>query len=642
MDSTHDSKKLLTEWFGYEDFRDGQQEAIDRLLSGANAAAIFPTGGGKSLCYQLPSLALPGITLVVSPLIALMKDQIDALAARGIAAARMDSSLTADEYQQVVRSLKAGDTKLLYVAPERLANERFRAFIRALPISLFAVDEAHCISEWGHNFRPDYLKLAEFANEFGAERVLALTATAPPKVVEDICREFNIRPEHVSRAEFYRSNLRLVTTATTAADRDQLLVSRLQERPAGATIVYVTLQKTAEDVAELLLDSGLDAKHYHAGLKAEEREATQDWFVSKDAAIIVATIAFGMGIDKSNIRHVYHYNLPKSIENYSQEIGRAGRDGATSICECLLVAEDVRVLENFVFGDTPDVSSVHSLIADLFSRGPEFDVSLYDLSAKHDIRDLVIETLLTYLQLDGLLQSATPYYAEYKFKPRMPSGAILNEFDDARKEFLTTIFRQAKQGRIWFTLDLETCVAATKSDRHRVVNAMEYLAEKNMVELKMSGVRHPFRVLQSPDIADVANNLYERMLARENRDLNRIEHLVDLMTFDGCQTSALGGYFGEPLPQPCGHCSWCETERPTHFEARSEFQREEATWEALEAVLAQYPDVFSSPRAVARFACGIRSPLLTKSKLTRHELFGCLANAPFSRVLAEAQATPSA
>jgi len=314
MPDIHDT---LKQFFGYDSFRDGQEAVIKYLLDGKSAAAVFPTGGGKSLCYQLPALVLSGLTLVVSPLIALMKDQIDALEKRGIKAARLDSSLSLEEYRQVMDDIRTGELQLLYVAPERFNNERFRASLNNIEISLFAVDEAHCISEWGHNFRPDYLKLVEFARACGAQRLLALTATATKDVLKDICTQFDIASDCAINLELFQSS------------------------EPGPSIVYVTLQKTAEYVAALLVKNGINARHYHAGMKDDQRAEVQDWFIQSDAGIVVATIAFGMGIDKSNIRSVFHYNLPKSLENYSQEIGRAGRDGKLAICHLLACPDDL-------------------------------------------------------------------------------------------------------------------------------------------------------------------------------------------------------------------------------------------------------------------------------------------------------------
>ena len=343
---------------------------VDRLLAGKSVLAIFPTGGGKSLCYQLPALMLDGLTLVVSPLIALMKDQIDFLKTRK--RRRPPGSIrrsASDEVRQVYADLRAGTLKLLYVSPERLANERFLQTLRTLKIALLAVDEAHCISEWGHNFRPDYLKLAALAKDLRVGRVLGLTATATPAVAGQIAAAFGIDPADVVRTGFYRPNLTLHLTPCQPHQADELLGERLAERPPGATIVYVTLQRTAEDVAKRLGEQGVPAKAYHAGLDAELRHAIQDWFMADPHAVVVATIAFGMGIDKANIRYVYHYNLPKSLENYAQEIGRAGRDGLPSVCEVFVCPQDRIALENFVYGDTPTREAVQGVVADVLGRG---------------------------------------------------------------------------------------------------------------------------------------------------------------------------------------------------------------------------------------------------------------------------------
>ena len=272
--------QTLQSVFGFDSFRDGQEPVVTRLLEGQSVVAIFPTGAGKSLCYQLPALLLDGVTLVVSPLIALMKDQIDFLVSRGVAAARLDSSIGAAEARQVFSDLYGGRLKLLYVAPERMGNERFLQTLRQLRVSMMAVDEAHCISEWGHNFRPDYLKLAKVVRDLGVPRVLALTATATPSVAKDIARAFSVADDAVVRTPFHRPNLELRVTPAAAGQRDGLLLWRLKSRPRGPTIVYVTLQKTAEDVAAALSDAGLASRCYHAGMDPEVRHEVQDWFMS--------------------------------------------------------------------------------------------------------------------------------------------------------------------------------------------------------------------------------------------------------------------------------------------------------------------------------------------------------------------------
>ena len=567
-----DLKRELGRWFGFAEFLPGQLEVMEHLLAGRSAAAVFPTGGGKSLCYQLPALMLEGVTLVVSPLIALMKDQVDALTARGIPACRLDSSLTAEQHAAIMEQLRRRDLRLLYVAPERFNNERFRQAILGVPIALFAVDEAHCISEWGHNFRPDYLKLAEFARSCQAARILALTATATPRVTEDICRELQIPRECAVCTGFYRANLTLRTTVVPGAERDRWLVERLRERPSGATIVYVTLQKTAEQVAERLRSAGFDARAYHAALDDEVRSETQDWFLRSDAGIVVATIAFGMGVDKPDIRYVYHYNLPKSLENYSQEIGRAGRDGASSVCEMLVCLDDLNTLENFAYGDTPTRAAIHMLLQEVFSKGEQFDVSYHELSSACDIRLLVVRTLLTYLELRGYLEGGTPFYSTYQFKPRMSSRQILEQFSNERREFLQRLLGQARKARTWFSIDLDRAAATLRTPRDRIVRALDYLGERQMLELNVKGVRNRYRRLKPcADFDGLAEELYASTQRREQREIARLHQVLELVGHDGCQVASLCHYFGETREAPCGHCSWClDGRQPLVVPARPE------------------------------------------------------------------------
>jgi ATP-dependent DNA helicase RecQ len=630
--------EILKAKFGYHEFRPGQQAVMDHLLNGHSAAAIFPTGSGKSLCYQIPSLLLPGLTLVVSPLIALMKDQIDALHQRGIAAERLDSTLDAEQVTGVMNRVRAGSLKMLYVAPERFNNERFRAAMQRVPVSLFAVDEAHCISEWGHNFRPDYLKLARYARQFRAERLLALTATATPQVLADICRGFEIQPQCAVRTGFYRPNLLLIATPISKNNRDAALLERLQTRPPGPTIVYVTLQKTAEQVADLLARAGLDARPYHAGMEDEERARVQDWFLASARAVVVATIAFGMGIDKSNIRYIDHYNLPKSLENYSQEIGRSGRDGLPATCEMYVCPADLNVLENFIYGDTPSLESVQSLLRDIFRREDDFDVSLYDLSFQHDIRQIVLKTLLTYLELEGLIEEGTPYYSKYQFKLLTSAANILSRFDDDRRQFLETLFRTASPGKTWSTVDLESAAAQTSSPRERIVRALDYLAEHKLIELKAEGVRSRFKILQRPpDATKLAETLHSRTIQREEQEIARLHLVLDLAGHGGCLAARLGEHFGERIERPCGHCSWCRDHSPAALLPRAAEVIDDAIRKQVPGLRRENHELFAEPRSLARFLCGISSPKVSRARLASHPLFGSLSHVPFAEVLRRAQ-----
>ena len=644
--SVHRPLEVLAARFGFDAFRPGQEQVVDALLAGRSALAVFPTGAGKSLCYQLPALLLDGMTIVVSPLIALMKDQIDFLQRSGIAAARLDSSLDAAAQREIFERLRAGELKLLYVAPERFNNERFLAQLARARISLFAVDEAHCISEWGHNFRPDYLKLAERARELAAERVLALTATATPAVVADIRAGFGIEEADAVVTGFYRPNLTLLTTPVSAGERDARLVKQLRERPPGSTIAYVTLQRTSLRIAALLAAAGLPARPYHAGMSADDRVEVQEWWAASPDAIVVATIAFGMGIDKADVRYVYHYNLPKSLESYSQEMGRAGRDGAESICELFACPDDVPTLENFAFGDTPTREALAGLLTDMVEHpvGTDFAVSEYELSVRHDLRPLVLKTALTYLELDGVLRQGTPFYAGYRLRPLGEASLedVFGSFDESRASFLRRLVATGKTGRTWTTLAPDDAGSELGEERSRIVAALEYLDQHGLVELQPAELRQRYTLLARPDsAAELVDRLLERFARREQAETARIENVLALVTHDGCQVRELVGYFGETRTEPCGHCSHCLTGRAQQLPEPEPKPPIETSVDAdaLAALREIHPDALGSPRQLARFLAGITSPATSRAKLTRDSLFGSLADRRFADVLAWCEMT---
>ncbi|MGA8656055.1 MAG: RecQ family ATP-dependent DNA helicase, partial [Chthoniobacterales bacterium] len=631
--------------FGFDAFRAGQETVINKIINGKSALAVFPTGSGKSLCYQLSALHLDGLTVVVSPLIALMKDQVDFLRQHDIPAARLDSSITLEEIRRSEADWRAGRLKLLYVAPERFSNERFIEKLRRAKIALMVIDEAHCISEWGHNFRPDYLKLAGLSRSLGIERVLALTATATPAVANDICREFQIERDAYVHTGFYRPNLVLRTTPCRAGEQMDLLLSRLRSRPRGPTIVYVTLQRTAETVAAALTETDILARAYHAGMPNDERSAVQDWFMGSPDAIVVATIAFGMGIDKRDIRYVYHYNLPKSLENYSQEIGRAGRDGQESVCEILACGDDATVLENFTYGDTPEAASISGIVDGILGHEGEFDVSAYELSRAHDVRPLVVNTLLTYLELADVIDATAPFYSEYQFVPLKTTGEILARFDAERAGFLRGVFSSAIKAQKWFSIDLAETARRLLSKRERVVRALTYLEEQGDLTLKVAGLRQGYRVKRRPaDVAKLKHNLTDRFATRECSDVNRVRRVIELTEHSGCIVRHLLSYFGEDLGRDCRHCDRCLGEPRGAISVTRTTKPPKLDQAKLADLCREHPQVLGSPRQMARFLCGLSSPLLTQAKLGKHPLFGSLAEIPFQEVMSATAScsTPSA
>jgi len=629
---TTDLKRL----FGFDRFNSGQEDVILSLLSGHSAAAIFPTGGGKSLCYQLPAILLPGLTVVVSPLIALMKDQVRGLDKLGIRAGRFESGQSAEEVYATTDGVRNGSIKILYVSPERFNNENFRDLIADLQISLFAVDEAHCISEWGHNFRPDYLKLSGYAKDCGAERILALTATATPQVLDDICQSLEITKNNVVRTPFHRPNLELDFANVRSEARDDLLYKYLKEKPAGATIVYVTLQKTAEKVADYLAFKGFEAKYYHAGLYADERAKVQDWFLQSKTGVVVATIAFGMGVDKGNIRYVCHYNLPKSIENYAQEIGRAGRDGKHSVCKLFGCAEDLNVLENFAYADTPSDRDVAAFLDDIFSRGEYFRLGLVETGKRHDMKAIVVKTLLTYMEMEGFLQGGTPIYSVYEFQEKRPRELFLSEMPAEQRQLCERVLAAAKKARLWYRLDADIVAANLGEERERVVEVLVRMGSKGFIQLKPSRIRLPYRLIKAPDaLVDYQRLLFQRLVDREAAEIKRIHQVVELISLESCQSMHLSAYFGDQVEGGCGHCCYCREGSPIAPINHPVKQLSKKDRKLIETYRADHPDTLSDPRVMARFLCGISSPRLLAAKLTRNRGYGALSHVPF-QVLLEA------
>ena len=339
--------ELLKEYFGYDSFREGQEQVIDSILGGRDVLGIMPTGAGKSVCYQIPALMLSGITLVISPLISLMQDQVAALNQMGIHAAYLNSSLTYNQYLTALKYARAGRYKIIYVAPERLETYEFLAFAMHAEISMISVDEAHCVSQWGQDFRPSYLRIVDFIDKLQKRPIVsAFTATATSDVRDDIIRILKLENPMMLTTGFNRSNLFFQTERPK--DKFEALKGYMETFEGQSGVIYCLTRKAVEEVCEKLVQAGYPATRYHAGLSPEERKENQDAFIYDEKPIMVATNAFGMGIDKSNVRYVIHYNMPKNMEGYYQEAGRAGRDGAPSRCILLYSPQDVAVNRYFI------------------------------------------------------------------------------------------------------------------------------------------------------------------------------------------------------------------------------------------------------------------------------------------------------
>ncbi len=630
-------KEVLEKVFGFSELREGQEEVVSVLLEGRSALAVFPTGGGKSLCYQLPALILEGTALVVSPLLALMKDQVDGLVAKGVAAARLDSTMTAEEYREVVRRLREGGLKLLYVSPEKLGNAEFRKSLKGVVLSLIAVDEAHCISEWGHNFRPDYLKLAGVCKSLKVKRILALTATATPKVEADIRKRFRIAKADVVKRSFHRANLDLRITPCAAEERKGVLLDKIREAE-GAGIVYVTRQETAEEVATFLAKNGISARAYHAGLRGELRREIQEEFMGGGVRIVVATIAFGMGVDKADIRRVFHYNVPKSLEGYSQEIGRAGRDGLPAVCEMLACAEDRTVLENFIFSDTPSEGAVRNLLERVLRAGEDFDVSFYDLATTADIRQTVVEIIFAYLETEGVLEGRGVFWDVFRVKLLQPMAKVLAGRGKKERKLLEGVFESLDAEWKWLSVPIRATSERLGVKAEVLRELLSELEAADEVVLKKSGWRHAFRMKQEIEEPGVlAREFAERFRKREETDLARLDEVFALSSTRSCLTKVLLKHFGEVMAEPCDHCDRCRGVAPVRLKRKKPRKVTSEELEAIRALADGKHAALSTARQMTRFLCGMSSPASMRARLYRLDEYGMLADLPFEEVAAVAE-----
>ncbi|KAH6691338.1 P-loop containing nucleoside triphosphate hydrolase protein [Plectosphaerella plurivora] len=654
------ARRILNDKFGYPGFRHEQEGAIAKILQGDSSLVVFPTGAGKSLCYQIPAIAFPemdemtgergpgdhGITLVVSPLIALMKDQVDALRRRGIEADCLDSTKTWAEMQLINSRLREGKLRLLYVAPERLNNEGFVGTIKHVRggIRLVGVDEAHCISEWGHSFRPDYLKVARFVKEINAERVICLTATATPIVAKDICKGFGITEDAVFRTSPYRPNLHLEAVSTeTRNHKHELLLKFLKQHP-GSTLIYVTLQKQAEDLANFLKTKKYNAGFFHAGMKPEDKTAVQDNFMSSKIPIVVATIAFGMGIDKADVRNIVHFDLASTVEEYSQQVGRAGRDGKDSHCILYLCPEDFYMKENFARGDLPSRPSLKALLQAIFSKdvialkvGDSFIKNHNHQSKEFDIRMSPLAVIYAALELRfNLIRAMTPEYSTYKYEA---NSAYFSHLRGLGTPEAKAILAHARTAKKYTTIEPSPAAEKSGVPRGSIVRLLNEIGDIGMIKLQPSGVEQKYRVLDTlprtgSELDELTDKLYADLQMREKQALNRIRQMIDLFATPKCFALSLAEHFGMSLPDGttrCGHCTFCTSGAPL---TAPPGPAKVVDHTGIQRVLAT-TDVRDDPRFLARIAFGIKSPRVGQLGLDKKPAFMCMADHDFDLLLAE-------
>jgi ATP-dependent DNA helicase RecQ len=450
-----------------------------------------------------------------------------------------------------------------------------------------------------------------------------------------MCAKFNILKENIFVTGFYRDNLFLQVTPAEMSGKKNRLLQIIRETPKAPTIVYVTLQKTAEDVAEFLGANKIDAHPYHAGMENEKREEIQNQFMDGTLCCIVATIAFGMGIDKKDIRRIIHYDLPKSIENYSQEIGRSGRDGKAALCEVLATRDNIHILENFIYGDTPEKPSIHQLLGAIKdNKGFVWEIKTVTLSNELNIRILPLKTLLVYLAMEKVIRPKLTYFAEYSFKYKIKPTEIINKFEGERKQFVTAVIDHCHTRKVWTTVDIQEILNSNNTDRPRILAALEYFDEKGWIELQSKQAVEVYDILtQAFNIDDLAEKMYALFKKKESLEIQRIHNMVGFFESDACLSKRLAGYFGEHLQKErCGHCSFCKSGKAvlqdtTKLKPLSNFEFGEITGQFIRTVGEQFSEV-----NLTKFLCGIYAPVFSKLKIKKLSCFGILESYPFMEV----------
>ena len=618
------------------DVRDAQLALIRRIVAGQNALGVMPTGSGKSLAFQAAGALMDGTVLVVSPLLSLMRDQVEKLRST-LRAARLDSSLERAESDDVLRRLGAGELDLLYVAPERLANERFLAALGRARVAAVAVDEAHCISEWGHDFRPDYLRLPILLEALGNPPVLALTATAPPAVERDIAADLHIPPLGVVNTGARRPNLALRAELCLDAARDDRVLALVSDAPDAPTIVYALRQADTERLAEQLAAAGIRAAAYHAGLDSAVREQVQDRFLANDLACIVATVAFGMGVDKPDVRRVIHAHAPRSLEGYVQEVGRAGRDGAPATGTLLYDDADLVALGNFVDAKAPDGDQVRAALNLAFAPANRetSDViafSPYAVGDATDVDPLAVRTLFARLELRGVVRALTPAFDEYQLPLSPDPASIAGQLGQEDARLWAAVLAAGKRGRTWLTVSVSAAVQAAGLRYGDVRRVLRRVEDEELLQVRASGALHRYQVLRRPDRETDLPALLRSVEEGVEGEHHRLDAVRGYVLARGCRQARALAYLGETDAAPCGICDLCVGEPPID---QSELRPQD--WRATfnpstVRDMAQLSKDGPDPVGIARALCQVLTP--RSRPYRRHPAWGRLERAPYPEVLA--------
>ncbi|NHM07309.1 RecQ family ATP-dependent DNA helicase [Flavobacterium sp. CYK-4] len=562
-----DAIQILQQYWKHDTFREPQKEIIDSVISGRDTFALLPTGGGKSICFQIPALLQPGLALVISPLVALMKDQVANLQIRGIKAMAITGGISSDEMIDLLDNCQFGNYKFLYLSPERLQSEWILERIKNLPINLIAIDEAHCVSQWGHDFRPSYLKIAQLKTHFPKVSFMALTASATPRVKEDIITQLGLENPAVFQKSFARTNIAYMVFEV----EDKLYrIEQILRKNPGPSIVYVRNRKSCLEISTQLQSLGFTATYFHGGLTLKEKEKNMQSWMREESQVIVATNAFGMGIDKSNVRTVIHVQLPENLENYYQESGRAGRDGEKAFAVLLVHQTDLSQAMNqvtFVLPDRKFLLQVYLKLCNFFQiaygEGMEevFSFNLNTFCAKYDFPTLKAYNALLFLDRQGILSLSQEFSEKITIQFLIPSKEVIRYTSlNPNDEPIMLAILRTYPGIYDLPTAFNTALIAKKSGHSETeinqllqkLNQMQiisYFAKNNDATLVFNEVREDEKTI----------NRIAKYLERQNElKINQLQSVLNFVNNkDTCKSILLLEYFGEKSTQTCGICSYC-------------------------------------------------------------------------------------
>lgn len=635
--------QALQKYFGLSEFRPAQLEIIENILAGKNTLATLPTGSGKSLTFQLPSFLLHhhGTTIVISPLLSLIRDQVQKLQQQGISAAQLDSTLNTQERNHNLTELKAGNIQLLYTSPETLGNPQLLNILKQINISLVAIDEAHCYSEWGHSFRPSYLSLPHLTRVIKPHAVLALTATATRKVASDIRKAFRIKTaQHISSSP-RRINLSYTIIPTEDKQRPDQLSNILAQPNHLPAIVYAMRQEQCEEIAHHLSSTGLRAKSYHAGMSTQSRKTIQDDFLADKNQVIVATIAFGMGVDKSNIRSIIHYHLPKSPEGWMQESGRAGRDASPAHTYLLACGADTIPLTNFIRARELPESSIHRLVTTLTSQGKSAVIQPYHTRVNLGMLTTTLDVLLAKLELLKITKYTHTTWRYIKMNTLYGRTFNLTDYPKSHRKALTHLLNM--EG-LYTRYDLHEAPTDFGIPAEKLYQTLLEIKNSGECYMRFSGWQKHYKILRpldSDQVTELTTSLYQYHQNQLTHDELRLQEVQRIATTRACIPVQFEKWFSVPKAHltPCNNCSSCNGEkRPTKLTSSSNKNKKltsNITDEQLTLIkefLTKKKKYIHTPAQLTCILCGIGTPYIRHYRLHQHPIFSTFAHIPYDEI----------